>query len=71
MENILICPDTHLSPDEMYLEGTSSWIPFLKVFRDNSIVEAPSILQTKLQNRRIPGIYLGLSEDQMGDASIF
>jgi hypothetical protein len=59
LENILIRPNTHLSPYEMYHEKTPKWIPFLSVFGEIAIVRTPTKLQAKLTNRRIAGIYLG------------
>jgi hypothetical protein len=37
LDTILIRPDTHLSPYEIYHEETPTWIPFLKAFGDIAI----------------------------------
>jgi hypothetical protein len=56
MDYTFIRPDTHLSPCEMYHEENPTWIPFLRSFGEIEIVESPSKLQAKLQNRGTPGI---------------
>jgi hypothetical protein len=41
LDNILICPDTHLSPYKMYHQETPSWLPHLKTFGEIAIVLIP------------------------------
>jgi septum formation topological specificity factor MinE len=71
LDNILIRPDTHLSPYEMYHEETPKLINFLKAFGEIAIVKTPAKLQAKLTNRGITGIYLGPAEDHNGDTYTF
>jgi hypothetical protein len=51
LDNILIHPDTHLLPYEMYHEETPKWIPFFRSFGEIAIVISPKKLQAKLTNR--------------------
>jgi hypothetical protein len=66
LDNILIRPDTHLSPYEMYHRETPKWVPFLKAFGEIAIVKTPTKLQAKLTNRGVPAFYLGPAEDHKG-----
>jgi hypothetical protein len=63
LDNIFIRPGTH--------EETLTWIPFLRAYGEIAIVKTPNRLQAKLQNREIPGIYLGPAEDHKGDTYTF
>jgi hypothetical protein len=69
LDKILIRPDTHLSPYEVYHEELPKRINFLTACEEIAIVETPTKLQAKLPNRGIPGIYLGPAEDPKGDTS--
>jgi hypothetical protein len=71
LDNILIRPDTHLSPYELYHEETPKWINFLRAFGEIAIVKTPAKLQANLTNRGIPGIYLEPAEDHKGDTYTF
>jgi hypothetical protein len=70
-DNILIRPETHLSPYEMYHEETPKWINFLRACEKIAIMKTPAKLQAKLTNRGIPGVYLGPTEDHKGDTYTF
>jgi hypothetical protein len=59
LECILIRPDTHLTPYEMYHAETSKWINFLRAFGEIATVKTQAKLQAKLSNRGISEIYLG------------
>jgi hypothetical protein len=71
LDNILISPDTHLSPYEMYHEETPKLINLLRDFGEIAIAKTPAKLQTKLTNRRIPIIYFGPEKDHKGDTYTF
>jgi hypothetical protein len=71
LDNILICPDTHLSPYKTYHQETPSWLPHLKTFGENVIIKIPLTIQAKLDNCGIPGIYLGPAEDHKEDTYQF
>jgi hypothetical protein len=71
LDNILICPDTHLSLYKMYHQETPKWLPHLKKFGEIAIVEIPLKIQAELDNCGIQGIYLGPAEDHKGDTYQF
>jgi hypothetical protein len=71
LDNILIRPDTRLSPYEMYHEETPKWIQLLRAFGEIAMVKTTTKLQDKLKNGEIPGIYLGPAEDHRSDTYKF
>jgi hypothetical protein len=71
LDNILICPDTHLSPYKMYHQESPTWLPHLKTFGEIAIVRITLKIQAKLDNCGIPGINLGPAEDHKGDTYQF
>jgi hypothetical protein len=70
-DNLLIRPDTHLSPVYMYNGQTPEWAEHLHSFGKIAIVKSTTKMKAKLANKDYPAIYLGPSVDNKGDTYVF
>jgi hypothetical protein len=71
LDNLLIWPDTHSRPYDMYHGKSPAWAQYLHSFGELAVAKSNTEIQAKLDNKGIPAIYLGTSEDQKGDTYTF
>jgi hypothetical protein len=67
LENLLLRPDTHLSPVYMYYGQKPEGDEQLHSFGKMAIVKPTTKVKAKLDNKGFPAIYLGTSVDHTGD----
>jgi hypothetical protein len=70
LDNLLLRPDTHLSPYDFYQGKTPAWAAHLHAIGDIAVVKTTK-MQAKLHNKSFPAIYLRPSDNHKGDTNIF